>query len=154
MRDVMNQIANLPLLNRSATARQFVKFSVVGVSNTAWDFALYLILTRGWLGFELHFLVANVVAFLGSVLNSYLLNKRWTFRNRDARHHVQFTKFFLVNCVSLALYEVLLYVFHQRVGLFDLVAKLLSVAVVMVWNFAANKYWTFREPSENLQKQT
>lgn len=138
----------LPLLDRSATARQFVKFVVVGFTNTFWDYALYVVLTRGWLGFELHFLYAQFLAFVGSVINSYVLNRRWTFRNTDRRYRIQLGKFFLVNCVTVALYEILLYIFIDRLGVYDLLAKAIVIVPVTLWNFSANKLWTFRAQRE------
>lgn len=130
--------------SHAVTVRQFVKFGIVGATNTAWDFGVYYILTRGMFGFSLHFLTANIIAFTVSVINSYLLNRAWTFRSTDTRHHVLFTKFLIVNLITLGLYELLLYALIDRARLFDLIAKLISVGVVMVWNFAANKFWTFR----------
>lgn len=127
-----------------AALRQMIKFGVVGVTNTAWDFGVYYILTRGALGFSLHFLTANIIAFTISVINSYVLNRAWTFRSTDRRHHVLFTKFLIVNLVTLGLYELLLYALIDRARLFDLIAKLISIGIVMLWNFAANKFWTFR----------
>lgn len=134
----------VPILRRSAGARQFVKFTLVGVTNTAWDFLIYVLLTRGWLGFSLHFLVANFLAFLVAVINSYCLNKRWTFRDTDRHYHIQFTKFFMVNLVTIVLYEFLLYVFVDHFGWYDLLAKLPAVVIITAWNFSANKFWTFR----------
>lgn len=130
---------------RHATTRQLAKFAIVGCANTAVDFFFYILLTRGWLGFQLHFLVGNFIAFFIAVVNSYLLNKRWTFKNLDTRHHVQFTKFLLVNAITLGFYEVILFFLIDRFQLFDLVAKLIAVMMVTIWNFSANKYWTFRK---------
>ncbi len=129
---------------RYATTRQLTKFAIVGCANTIVDFSVYILLTRGWLGFHLHFLIGNLIAFFASVVNSYFLNKRWTFRNLDTRHHIQFAKFFLVNTITLSLYEILLFLFIDRFHLFDLTAKLIAVAIVTAWNFSANKFWTFR----------
>lgn len=140
-------VAHIPLLNRSAVARQFSKFLLVGVTNTFWDYALYIVFTRGFLGFRLYFLLAQMIAFLASVLNSYLLNKRWTFHHRDTRHHIHFTKFLLVNLVGLGVYEGLLFLLVDKGGIYDLLAKAMVIVPVMFWNFAANKYWTFREPA-------
>lgn len=135
----------VPLLHTSRSARQFVKFILVGFTNTAWDFGVYITLTRGPQPLRLDPLLANGVAFLISVTNSYLLNKRWTFRDPDPRHHVQATKFLLVNAVSLAMYELLLYLLHRMLGVQDLLAKACAVIVITGWNFTANKFWTFRE---------
>ncbi len=136
-------LRRLPIF-RHAAAREFAKFGTVGVMNTAVDFLVYVALTRGWLGFRTHFLIGNFLAFFASVVNSYLFNKYWTFRNRDQRHRVQFAKFFLVNLVTLALYELILYLLVDQFHVFDLWAKAAAIVLVMVWNFSANKYWTFR----------
>lgn len=141
-----NHAMRVPVIQRSLTARQLVKFGVVGATNTFWDYLTYIALTRGWFGHEFHFLTANLAAFFVSVVNSYILNKRWTFRFEDARHHVFFTKFFAVNLVTLTFYELLMYIFVHHYGLFDLYGKTISIVIVIVWNFLANKYWTFRKP--------
>jgi putative flippase GtrA len=149
------QIARrFPLLNESHVARQFTKFVIVGVTNTLWDYALYILLTRGWVGFSLHYVPAQLCAFVGSVLNSYILNKRWTFRHDDPRHHVLLGKFFLVNIVTLVVYEILLVLLIDHLGVYDLLAKAIAIAPVTIWNFCANKFWTFRrrESSDDLQK--
>lgn len=124
--------------------RQFVTFALIGVTNTFWDFFIYILFTRGWLGFHLHFLLANVFAFLLSVVNSYLLNKRFTFRDTAQEHYRLFSKFLFVNLVSLGMYEGMLFLGVHRLRLFDLTAKLFAIIIVMLWNFFANKYWTFR----------
>lgn len=148
------RVLQLPLLERSIAARQFVKFAIVGASNTLCDYALYIVLTRGWLGFQLHFVSAQFLAFLGAMLNSYILNKRWTFRHSDSRHHIHLTKFFLVNVMTLLLNEALLLLLVGRLGVYDLLAKGIAIIPVTLWNFAANKYWTFRQalPPQPLSK--
>ena len=156
MDTLVHRIARLPFVNRSVFLRQFVKFSLVGVTNTAWDFFLFFGLKNGWFGFRLHYLLANSIAFLVSVTNSYILNKRWTFRHTDPRHALLFSRFLTVNLVTLALYEGLLYVLVDHLHLAMLGAKILAVVVVTLWNFFMNKYWTFRKnPTETpfVQKQ-
>ncbi|MFH1171027.1 MAG: GtrA family protein [bacterium] len=146
MRSFRQTFERLPFIGTSVGAQQLAKFLLVGVTNTAWDYALYVIFTRGWLGFHMHFLAAQLLAFTGSVLNSYIFNKRWTFRDLDPRHHVKLTKFFVVNVIALIFYESLLYVLVGKLRIYDLLAKALVIVPVILWNFFANKYWTFRNP--------
>lgn len=154
MQRLSDYALRLPVLGQSATARQLVKFLLVGVTNTFWDYALYIVLTRGLFGFTLYYLAAQLIAFIGSVLNSYFFNKRWTFRNKDPRHHIQISKFFLVNIITLGIYEMLLFFLVEKLEMFDLLAKALVIIPVTLWNFFANKYWTFKKgpERENLQK--
>ena len=57
-------------LNPSKKAlMQFVKFGMVGISNTVISYAVYAVLVF----FGCPYLIANLVAFVVSVLNSFLL---------------------------------------------------------------------------------
>jgi putative flippase GtrA len=98
----------------------------------------------------LHFfyLVAQVLSFLAAVAVSYLLNKRWTFR--DQRRPLlsrQLIQFLLVSTVGVVLSTVTLALLVRYGQLSDLVAKVIVVLIVLFWNFFANKHWTFRGQS-------
>src|SRR6202161_2091181 len=56
---------------------QFVKFGIVGVSNTLLTFLVYTLLLKG-LG--LWYLAASAIGFAVGAVNGFLLNRRWTFR--------------------------------------------------------------------------
>ncbi|MFA6512058.1 MAG: GtrA family protein [Patescibacteria group bacterium] len=129
-------------MTRRPMVRQFVKFSLVGASNTVVDFAAYLLFTRA---FGVHFLAANVIAFLLAATWSYNWNRRWTFRSNDPRVHRQFVKFLIVATVGLGLTTGILYFLVEHSGLTDIPAKIISVAAVLLWNFLANRFWTFKE---------
>lgn len=131
------------------TVRQFIKFSLVGVSNTLLDFSLYFILTRALL---VHFLVANAIAFILAASWSYAANKAWTFRDTSRDMTAQYTKFILISLVGLALNEGILSLFVLLFGVPDLLAKALAVVIVVGWNFSANRAWTFTQRREPVVK--
>src|SRR5271169_6471720 len=56
---------------------QFVKFGIVGVSNTLITFAVYTLLLKV---FGVWYLGASAIGFLAGAVNGFLLNRRWTFR--------------------------------------------------------------------------
>ncbi len=135
--------------------RQFIKFGIVGASSTIINFA---VLNFALIG--LHFKdIANgryasaTLAFLVSVVNGYVWNKRWTFKEAQAKAvHTQFTQFALVNLVGLALDLLLIRLIsvplETRFG-FSLVvatniAQLFATGIVVFWNFFANRFWTFK----------
>ncbi|MFC1662931.1 GtrA family protein [Patescibacteria group bacterium] len=136
----------LPFLG-NVTVRQFIKFSMVGVSNTIIDFSLYLLLTRI---FHIHFLIANALAFVIAVTWSYTANKMWTFRDTSNRMTAQFTKFIIINLVGLGLAEGILSVLVIYFGLWDILSKFIAVLIVVFWNFWANRHWTFKDSQERL----
>ncbi|MBR3289248.1 MAG: GtrA family protein, partial [Clostridia bacterium] len=58
--------------------QQFVKFGLVGVSNTVISLAVYYILVY----FNVHPVIANAVGFVASVINSYFWNSRFVFKDK------------------------------------------------------------------------
>lgn len=141
MRRFLAAIGGHPLMARHPALRQFVKFSLVGVSNTAVDFLLYAFLTRV---VGLHYLAANVLSFGTAATWSYLANRTWTFRDRASRIRTQYPKFVAVSVGGLLLTTLSLYVLVHVLGVFDLFAKVLTIGLTLFWNFLLNRYWTFR----------
>ena len=56
---------------------QFLKFGIVGVSNTLIAFAVYTVLLKG---FGVWYIAASGIGFVVGAVNGFLLNRRWTFR--------------------------------------------------------------------------
>jgi putative flippase GtrA len=128
--------------------RQFVKFGFVGAIGSVVDFSVLIVL-KEYLFFNLY--VANTFSFSAAVFSNFLWNSIWTFRGafRGRKRH-RFIPFLLVSIIGLGINQVILYVAHEATGLDNfqygyLVAKVAATIVVMIWNFIANKYWTFRE---------
>lgn len=144
MRRLVQSLRDHPQIRRRPSIAQFVKFSLVGASNTLIDFLLYALLTRA---FHWHYLPANVFSFSVAATWSYTLNRRWTFRDRTSRIRRQYPKFFLVAVIGLGLTSLFLAVFIDLIGLHDLIAKAITVVLVTFWNFSANRTWTFRPPA-------
>ena len=122
--------------------KQIAKFGVVGVINTIIDFGLLNLLIQvfGW-----GVLGANTVSFSAAVINSFFMNKYWTFNERAGRLHMQFGGFIVVALVGLGLSDFLVYYFNETMGMHYNWAKLISVFVVFAWNFFASKYLIFKK---------
>ena len=130
--------------------RQLIKFAIVGVGSTAVNFA---VLNLMLIVLHQNKYVAVTVAFLVSVTNGYVWNKRWTFKAAQAKAvHTQFVQFLLVNTVSWGLD--LLFVrlisvpletdFHVSMVKATNLAQLVATGVLVFWNFFANRFWTFK----------
>jgi putative flippase GtrA len=119
---------------------QFVKFGIVGVANTLLTFAVYTLLLKG---FGVWYLAASAIGFVVGTINSFLWNRRWTFRGHvgDALTPVRWG---VVQCTGLAVNEGLLYVFVHQAQVDKLLAQAFATAVVTVSTFFANRAWTFR----------
>ena len=62
-----------------ALAAQFIKFGMVGVSNTLISLLCYY----AFLAMGCHCLVGNTIGFLASVVNAYFWNSRLVFREKQ-----------------------------------------------------------------------
>jgi putative flippase GtrA len=119
---------------------QFVKFGIVGVSNTLLTFAVYTLLLKV---FGVWYLAASAIGFTVGAINGFLWNRRWTFREHvgDAFTPVRWG---IVQGCGLGLNEALLYLFVHGASLDKLLAQAFATSVVTVLTFLANRAWTFR----------
>ncbi len=119
---------------------QFIKFGIVGVSNTLLTLVVYTVLLKV---FGVWYLAASAIGFIVGATNGFLLNRRWTFRDHvgDALTPVRWA---IVQGAGLAIDEVMLYVLVHDAKLDKLLAQVCATAVVTVATFFANRAWTFR----------
>jgi putative flippase GtrA len=124
---------------------QFVKFGIVGVSNTLLFLAVYTLLLKG-LG--VWYLAASGIGFVVGAVNGFLLNRRWTFRGHvgDALTPVRWG---VVQSGGLLLNLGLVAGCVSGLGMDELVGQAAAIAIVVVVTFLANRAWTFRtRPAE------
>jgi putative flippase GtrA len=119
--------------------RQFIKFNLVGLLNTALDFAVITLLT--WLG--VYYILAQCLSYGVGMLNSYTLNKYWTFAQKGRFEPKQAIRFALLNLGSLLLSLALLVIFKDQWMMKVLLAKLLTTVITTLVNYAGNKLWVF-----------
>jgi putative flippase GtrA len=119
---------------------QFVKFGIVGVSNTLLTFIVYTVLLKV---FGVWYLTASAVGFGVGATNGFLLNRRWTFREHvgDTLTPVRWA---VVQGCGLAVNEGLLYLFVHDASLDKLLAQACATVFVTISTFFANRAWTFR----------
>jgi len=119
---------------------QFVKFGIVGVSNTLLTLVVYTVLLKV---FGVWYLAASGIGFIVGAINGFLLNRRWTFRDHvgDALTPVRWG---VVQTCGLGVDEGLLYLFVHDAHLDKLIAQVCATAVVTVSTFFINRAWTFR----------
>jgi putative flippase GtrA len=143
----------VPLLHRRGV-RQFVKFCIIGFSSMIIDVGIAKYLTYS---VHLNWIVAQVISFSLAVTNGFIWNSAWTFRGLGSgSRRSMYGKFVLVNVVGLILNLGIMkgcfLVFTGRLinqGTPDPfhwnIAKGLAIIVVAMWNFLANKKWTFAD---------
>ncbi len=125
---------------------QFVKFGIVGVSNTLISFAVYTLLLKG---FDVWYVAASGIGFAVGAINGFLWNRAWTFRGHvgDALTPV---RWFVVQSCGLLVNLGLVYLFVDGLGLDKLTGQAATIAIVTVLTFFVNRAWTFKGAGERV----
>lgn len=80
---------------------------------------------------------------LGGVVN-YVLNRKHTFASQK-KHHKAITQFIIVFIIAFFMNGALLQALQAFLKLHYIPAQILTTGLVLVWNYSAHKFWTFRE---------
>lgn len=123
---------------------QFAKFGMVGISNTAISYIVFAFLVK----MGIHYLFANAIGFLISVLNSFFWNSKYVFKNGTGEKRYIIAAFvksvFSYSLNSLFLVSVLLYVWIVILHISPYIAQVLNLLITIPLNFLMNKYWAFK----------
>lgn len=122
-------------------SRQFSRFAACGAVGTLAHYLLLVLLVQGWGSPPVAASSAGFV--LGAVIN-YTLNYRYTFRSSKP-HRVTMWKFFVAALIGALINAALMSILIHHVNLHYLVSQIIATGIVLVWNFMANRIWTFRE---------
>jgi putative flippase GtrA len=127
--------------NQFIKYKRIIKFGIIGLSGTVIDFSVLTLLVE-LAGFNI--LIANAISFIFGATNNFVWNKFWTFRNKDRKFRKQFFKYLTVAFIGLIINTALMHLFIT-LGLHYLIAKVVIAAIVVIWNYNGNKFWTFRQ---------
>jgi len=120
---------------------RLAKFGLVGIANTGVDFAVFVALVYG---LDVMSAVAQVFSYGCGFVNSFFLNRRWTFRVKTRASAGEWIRFGIVNGVSFLCATGVLLGLEHGAGVTAWAAKLASVAASLAVNYGGSKLWVFR----------
>ena len=123
----------MPTAQTRPMARQIATFAVVGVVNTGLYYGLYLLLLT-----RLPYLLAHVLAFLLSMVGSFFLNARFTYRTRPTWR--KFLLFPLTNAANFAITTAGVYVIVDVLRAGSRLAPLLASAAAIPVTFVVSRW--------------
>lgn len=147
----------MPEADKKKELTRFIRFGIVGTIGSVVDFGFLNLLT---LVFHVPFLVSSVFSFSLAVINNFVLNRIWTFPgSRKEPILNQLLQFGLVSVIGLlirtpllAWLETVLIPMAEKnvpnlltptiVG--HNVSLAIAIGVVLMWNYFANRFWTFK----------
>jgi putative flippase GtrA len=122
-------------------AALFLRFCAVGLGNTAVDFAAFYLLAL----VGVPYLLAQALSYSAGVINSFVFNRKWTFRVTHKVNAWEALKFISVNVFSLLISSGLLFVLHDLNHLNLWLAKFAATGGGMVVNFMGSRLWVFNK---------
>lgn len=118
---------------------QFLKFGIVGILNTLITVVSFNIL----IFVNINYLCANCISYFFGVINSYLLNSKFVFK--ESRSKENLTKFLIVNILVLGFNSLILYLGVNELGVNISISQIVSIVLGTFLNFGLNKVWVFTE---------
>lgn len=121
--------------------RQFARFLTVGVFNTVLGYCIiFACMYLAGLSAE----VSNVIGYGVGLVISYLLNRSYTFRSKQARTG-EIARFVLVFAIAYGANLLALLVLIRQFGVHAGLSQLLAGGVYVVASYAMNKLYVFRD---------
>ena len=136
------------------TICQFLKFGIIGFSNTVISYFLYLGMMFALKPADIRwdFYIANIVGFVLSVLWSFYWNNKFVFKTGEGESR-NIWKALLKTYLSYAfsgfvLSNILLWLWVDYLGVSKFVAPIINLVVTVPVNFVLNKLWAFKTKKE------
>jgi len=135
----------MPSNSSKATVAQFLKFNMIGLLNTAIDFAVFAVLI--WAG--VYYVIAQLLSYAAGMLNSYIWNSKFTFG--DTRERLdrkaslgRMVRFAVWNGIMLGLSILLLAAFAELTAIGEIYAKAVVTVIIVAINFYGSKRFVFK----------
>ena len=142
-------IGRLSLVSKSESLVQFIKFCIVGISNTAVAYILnigilFLLKDAGW---SWDYIFANVTSFTISIFWSFYWNSRYVFKEKPDEERNKWKAlgktFLSYGFTGYILNNILLFVLVDMFGVSKYIAPLITLIISVPVNFILNKLWAF-----------
>jgi len=119
---------------------KFLRFCVVGLTGLAIDYGITFL---GKEKIKLNKYVANGLGFLIAATCNFFLNKIWTFQDTNPDELIQYSKYLGFATIGLGINTLIIYLLVNKRNMNFYLAKLVAIAVVVLWNFVTNYSFTF-----------
>jgi len=122
------------------------RFYTVGASGLAINYLVSLLTLSS--NPELWYLHANIFGIITSMTSNFLLNKIWTFNDREfspRKTIPQYTKFLCFSSLGALVQLGMIYSLVDNYNVEYALALFVSVSIAAIGNFILNKRWTFKE---------
>ena len=127
---------------------QFVKFGIIGLSNTVISYNVAVLLILSPFSVSWDFFAGNMVGFLLSVLWSFYWNNRFVFTMQEGQRRsvwkALLKTYLAYGFTGIILNNILSWLWITKFGISKFIAPVINLIVSVPLNFIINKLWAFR----------
>lgn len=124
---------------------RFIKFGIVGGSGTVVNLSIQYLLTLA----GMHYIFAGVIATELSIINNFLLNNFWTWKDNPAKTKRSFAARLLKynsSMIVTGIAQNLIMIFSTEIfHLNNLVSKFIAIVIITLINYVIHYFWTFKK---------
>ena len=122
-------------------------YLVVGGLTTLVSFVAYIIVTRTFLDVEspVQLQIANIIKWIAGVLFAYFTNRKYVFKSTNENKLKEFVSFTSSRVVTLFLDMAIMGIMVSVLGIYDLIATVVSMVLVIVGNYILSKFFVFKK---------
>ena len=133
---IKNRILNKSL---SRTKRELIKFIIVGLCSTFYNYIAYIILYF----LSGNIILASIIGYSVGLLNSYQLGKKWVFRINSPNNKRLIISFLLVYALGCFVSSAIIFAINRVYDTYN-VAWIIGTAYAVVNNFIGSKFIIFK----------
>ena len=138
IRDMLNDINKD---NWKKIVQQFIKFGIVGISNTLISTAVYYVFV--WISPKLY-MVGNVFGWIISVFNSFVWNNHFVFKDSSFPWWKKLLRTYMAYGGSFIVGSVTLMIIVSGLHISAWLAPWLNLIITVPLNFILNKFWAYK----------
>ncbi len=149
-------------INNPKERSRFLKFCTVGIIGAVVDFGVMNLILYYT---DANSRIASTISFIAAVVSNFFFNYFWAYRDsREKSISTKLFQFFLVSIIGLGIrYLLFLTIENPIISLCDRILPadffmsaetaghnltlVISILIVLIWNFFANRFWTYNDVS-------
>lgn len=121
---------------------EIIKFATTGAANFAITFILFYAMLRI---VELNYLLSLIVAWIGGMFFSYIVNFLWVFKpEQKIQFRARFFKYFFASAISIAFNLLVLGYIVKNTNFDPFYVQIALIPLIVIINFSTAKYWSLR----------
>lgn len=123
------------------TTIQFFLYLVVGALATVVEWGAFYLFD---VIFGIHYTFSTTLAFAVSTFSNWGFGKLILFRQKSQNVAGEIFKIYLISIIGLLMNIAIMFVAIEKIGISDMLSKIIATGIVFVWNFLIRKFWIYK----------